>query len=255
MSALALSNPPDGITLSITAEALLQKQNALMEGRLVVAVTDGASQEIAVAALGSLKAFQKSLESSRTEIKKPVLELGKRIDAKAKEVGAEVEAEIARLNGLVRDFQREELARAERARVAAEKMARAKREREEAEAQRMRDEEERLRLEAEAADDPSKARALTAAADTARELRESAEDRAAEVVTKVVAAPPKAAGMAVAKVWKFTVTDVHALYAARPDLCVVEASASKINAELRAGMRECAGLAITEEITTTVRSS
>lgn len=255
MSALILSPAPADIELSITTEALLRKDNALHESRMVVVVNSAESQEIAVGSLSVLKRFRKDLESSREAIKKPVLDLGRRIDAKAKEVALDVDKEIARIEGLVREFQREELARAERARVAAEKMARAKREREEAEARRL--EEERLRLEREAADseDAEEARMLAAKASAAAEMADEHAARAEQVIARTVAAPPKASGMSVQKVWKFRVTDVSALYGDRPDLCVLEASASRINAAIREGLRTCPGLEIYEDIATSVRAA
>jgi hypothetical protein len=47
---------------------------------------------------------------------------------------------------------------------------------------------------------------------------------------------------------------VSALYAARPDLVTLTPKLSEINALVRAGLRECPGMEITEETTTQFRS-
>jgi len=81
----------------------------------------------------------------------------------------------------------------------------------------------------------------------------------AKVETKiqaVVAAPApevsKARGTVVRKALKWQVTDIKALYAARPELCTVEANAAAIKAICKAG-DEVAGLKVWEEESTSFR--
>jgi hypothetical protein len=69
-----------------------------------------------------------------------------------------------------------------------------------------------------------------------------------------VATAPKAQKMTVRRVWKHEVTDIQALYAARPELCSIEPRTNAILAEIRGGMSECPGLKIWQEDDVTVRS-
>ena len=61
-------------------------------------------------------------------------------------------------------------------------------------------------------------------------------------------------GISVKKVWKHKLIDIHALYAARPDLVTLEPKTNNINAAIRQdGVRQIPGLEIWEETETSVR--
>ncbi|MEI7534222.1 MAG: hypothetical protein WCK57_07605 [Verrucomicrobiae bacterium] len=254
MSAFTLANF-EPVKLSINTEAELAKSQALDGARAIVAITDAESQQAAVDALARCKRFTNRLEDSRTDVKAPVLKLGKEIDAMAKSFAAEVDSEASRLSKLINDHVRAEAEKAARAQKIRDDMAAKKRQREEEEARRADEERKRLEKESAKAEDPEEAAKLAREAQNAAFDAEQARQRADSVSTAVVAAPAKASGMAVKKVWKHRITDIHALYKARPDLVALEPKTNQINAVIRqGGERAIPGLEIFEEIDTTVRS-
>jgi len=254
MSAIVVKNI-DNVLPSCTAEYELLKAQALVVCRAVVAVTEAESQQIAVSAVGKIKGLLKMVETSRVDVKAPVLKLCKDIDAFAKALVAELEEEAGRIEKtLIRPYVQVEQEKAAARQRLADDLARKQREKAEAQAREAEAERQRFLREAQAATSAAEAQALAAAAQAKAEEAAAATERMENTQARVVAAPAKAAGMTVRKVWRFEVTDIAALYKARPSLCVLQESASAINAEMRGGMRQCAGLRIWEEVGTTVRA-
>lgn len=252
--ALAISNL-DGVQLSLTTEFHIVKDRAIAQARLVSEVIDHPTMETAVAAASNIAGILKALENSRVAVKAPVLKLGRAIDAKAKEAAIELAKESARLNEQVKAYYREMERKADAARRLAEKLAQAKREKAEAEARAA--DADRRRLEAEAARAKSDEEASRLRAEAEERERQSAiaKARAEEVQAKEISAPEKADNMTVRKVWKHEVTDLAALYKARPELVALEPRTNEINRAVRAdGLRECPGLRIWQETDTTIRS-
>lgn len=241
---------------SITATE--QKRVIVEAARKVVAVTDSDSCDIAQARIKALAALRTSVEKSRTDVKAPVLELGRRIDGIAKEFVAEVVTEEARLSALVADYAREQQRIKREAEMAAEReRQRIERERHEAEmaAQREQQRIERERMEAErqaheaamaklraeaansaeaqaearrqqeaalAAQRDAEARAEAARVKAAQDA-EAARQRQAEAeraAAAAAAAPVIPAG--VKEEIDFEVTDAAALYAKFPQFCRIE---------------------------------
>jgi len=189
------------------------------------------------------------------DVKAPVLKLGKDIDTLAKTYAAELEEEAIRIERtLIKPYVQVEQEKAAARQRLADDLARKQREKAEAQAREAEAERQRLLREAQAATSAAEAQALAAAAQAKAEEAAAATERMENTQARVVAAPAKAAGMTVRKVWRFEVTDIAALYKARPSLCVLQESASAINAEMRGGMRQCAGLRIWEEVDATVRA-
>lgn len=119
---------------------------AVARAQAITAVSRDNMGEVDAAILG-VNGLLKSIEDARTALKKPVLDLGKALDAAAKDATAPLSAEKARLSGLVLGFQRAE---AEKARIAAEK-ARAEQARLE---QEQREREDLARVKAQAFNKP-----------------------------------------------------------------------------------------------------
>lgn len=213
----------------------------------------GTPEELAgaVKALQALKAIAKQVESSRTEIKAPVLTLSRQIDDKAKEFMGPLNVEIQRVDRMIQDFQKwQEACRreAERQRQAEVQKAR------DAEAARLRQiEEERQaairQAQADAAaaavilDEPSPAAAPVAdvaridevarvAAVQASEVAHAAEV-AAVVATSAAVTIAKPAGMQVRKVPNFEIRHLLEFANARPDLVDITPKRAAILAELR----------------------
>ena len=91
----------EGYTITVTPAAEQQKQVILDAARRIVAVTDQDSCDIAQARMKGLASIRTAVEASRTEVKKPVLELGRHIDGIAKDLkpGKELTATITRADG------------------------------------------------------------------------------------------------------------------------------------------------------------
>ena len=93
----------------------------MIAAKEVTSVSDMFTQGIAMDAQRELAGLAKLLETSRTAIKAPVLELGRTIDAKAKMLMTGLNEEQIRINKLVTAYQDEERRKAqaaERARLA-----------------------------------------------------------------------------------------------------------------------------------------
>ena len=238
----ALAILGDGYQIEITPEAEKQKATILTAARAVVAVTDPDSCDIAQSRLRSLASVRTAVESSRKQVKAPVIDLGKRIDGIAADFVADVVAEEARLSGLVTEYAREqqriqrEAARIERERQAAEKAAH---------------EAEIARLKAEAAQSEEGQRAARVAQEKALAAQREAEARAeaarrqaeadaaaarereeaARIAAAAVIAAPAPAG--VREEIDFEVEDILAFVAKFPQLCRIEPKRADVLAALK----------------------
>lgn len=186
MSTNALAILGDGYQITITPEAEAQKAAVLDLSRAVQAVTDQDSCDIAQARIKALAAIRIAVDKSRELVKKPVLDLGRTIDATAKTFSAEVVAEEARLSALVNEYAREQQRKAREAAEAAEReRQRIEREEHEArmaalraeqEAERKKHEAEMERLRAEQQQDAAaQAEARRREEEAAKAQREAAE--------------------------------------------------------------------------------
>jgi hypothetical protein len=208
-----------GTTISIADGAREQRDDILSQLRDVTAVSDAFDADTAASALKIATVFLRSIEAGRTEAKAPVLALGKQIEAIGKELAADVEAEAGRLSRLLGDYQKEEKRKAE----AAERLARD-------EARRIQDDAERRAREAVKAA-ASEDEALSAAT----EIMDTAAAKIVEAKQAIVSTvAPKAAGTAVRENVCFEVSDIAALYAARPELVTLEPNGAAIRAICKA---------------------
>lgn len=260
----ALILVPDAIpAVSCVADALAIRDQAIAAAEAIEAVVDDLDQELAVDAIRELKRFSKWIEDGRKMIKEPVLILDRRIDGLAREIVAPIGPQEKRLQHMVNGYQFEirrkqeeawqareaELRRLEQERIAAE-LAAAKA------AQEARRQAEALLLEEKAALTKAQVEASAQAAARAEAAAKEAERARMEAnVNLAVPQAPKPTGTSVQDVWRWECTDVHALYYARPDLVRLEASAKAIQDALRAGLRECAGLRIWQEVAVRVRAA
>jgi hypothetical protein len=253
-AALVIENT-EGVRLSLTPEFHLVKARALETARAVDAVTDKDTMDLATRALAQVSGILKTLEESRNAVKAPVLKIGREIDSIAKEAAEELGREKARLKAGMDAYYREEARKAEAARRLSEKIADAKRQKEEEIIRAQQEEQRKLEEAAQKSNDQAESERLQQEAAERARLADEAAKRQEEIEAKEVKAPEKSEGMIVRKVWKHRVTDIHALYKARPELVTLEAKTNAINAVIRqGGEREIPGLEIYEEIDTTVRS-
>ena len=268
MSTTALAILGDGYQIQITPEAEKQKATIINAARAVVAVTDADSCDIAQSRLRSLASVRTAVESSRKQVKAPVIDLGKRIDGIAADFVAEVIAEEARLSGLVTEYAREQQRIKREAELAAEQeRQRVERERHEAEmaaqreaariererqaAERAAHEAEIARLKAEAAQSEEGQRAAREAQEKALAAQREAEARAdaarrqaeadaaaarereeaARIAAAEAVAAPSPSG--VKEEIDFEVEDILAFVAKFPQLCRIEPKRAEVLAALK----------------------
>jgi hypothetical protein len=292
MSALLTLQPGEQYRLTIQPKAVELKTIALSELATLTTINSQEDQARAADILSRSAGIVKQMETSRVDVKAPVLDAAKRIDAQAKEFSSPIEAEMARAKKLVSDYadkerrrideenrrieeeRRRQAAEAERARIAEERRIQCER--------AVREREDRLRRESEAAEEAARIAATQEKEDPLAALRQSAaeaaeqerqeaerlrreeEERrlanleAARLSQESLPAVPirttKIAGIAPRVVWKFEVLDLKQVYAARPDLCALAISPAQVDCRIREGLRECPGLRIYEETVTHVRA-
>jgi hypothetical protein len=205
--------------ISSSEDARFIRDDLLKEAALVTTVADRLDADAATSTLRALKAYQTAIETARTKAKAPALEVGRKIDALAKDLSAKVVEESARISRVLGAFEAEERRKADDARIAAENEA------------------ARIAREAEAAAIQARRGAKTAeAADRASDaiLEKAAEQTVAVRQQAVNAVAPKQAGTAIRTDYAFEVTDIKALYAAHPELVTLEPNGAAIRAILRA---------------------
>lgn len=227
-------------------------------------------QEVATA-LSDVNRLLKEVEKGRTEVKAPVLALGRTIDATAEEFSAPLAVAQKRLQSILTEDAKEQarIAReAEEKRQAELRRQQAEAAAKQAEIDRQAREAEQARLAAERAEREAKtAEARAAAQEAARKAAEEASALAAQKEKEAAAAKleqaellraappaaPKAAGTTVRTSWTFDVVDVHALYKAAPDLVELTVKRADVLALIRNGTREISGLNIRQETTANAR--
>lgn len=196
--------------------------------------------------LSDVKNFTRVIEAARVDVKGPVLDLGKRIDALARELTASLDNEALQISRQLGAYQAEENRKAEAARRAAwEEEQRIIRE---AQA-KQREAEEKARAEAErlaakaarARTDAGRAKAEDEAilakqkADAEAQARADAA-RTAVIETRVTAAaaiPPKPAGTSIREEVCFEVEDIVKLYELAPYLVTLTPNTAAIKNALK----------------------
>lgn len=241
MSALVVKNFGE-VALSITAEAELRKAQALEKGKAIVEVSDKEGMAVVTAAIADIKSLIKAMKVSKDEVKRPVIDLGRKIEEIAKAYEEALLAEGTRLNTLLQDFYAAEEKKAEVARNFNASLAKKRQDAEDKRAKEAQEEADRLKEQAQSAETVQEALELQEQAQTRERESEEASARAQTVVAKPVAEAPRVEKMIVRKIWKHQVLDIHALYKARPELCKIEPKTALINAALAGGDRDIPGL-------------
>jgi DNA repair exonuclease SbcCD ATPase subunit len=214
-----LSITPSLPVLTISADdAKALRDSLLKQANEVTTITDRLDADDATQVLKALSSFEKEIEEGRTVAKAPILDIGRKIDALGKELCAQVLIEKSRISKAIGAFES---------------------------AERQKAEDERRRLEAEAAKiarEADKAASLAASKATTEEAKaravdsvvEKAQTQVANIKAQVVnLAPKKAEGSKLLKKVCFEVTDMQALYKARPEFCVITENGQAIRAILK----------------------
>lgn len=225
--------------IAIAPEARELRDKLLVEIRGVTAVSDAFDADVAVDVMKRATQLSRGIEADRNTVKAPVLALGKQIDALAKEIVTELDGEIGRVSRVLGAYQLAEKQKAE----AAERLARDEARRIQAEA------EQQAREAAKAASND------TAALAAASEIMDTAAAKIVETRKAIVSTvAPKAAGTAVREDVCFEVTDIGALYAARPELVNLEPNGTAIRAICKANPKlQLPGLRHWTEAKTNIR--
>lgn len=232
----------EGYNLIVAPEAEAMKQELIARAQEIQIVNDPAASDAAKARIKELASVRIAVEKCRNSVKKPIIQIGKDIDAKAKEYLAEIQVEEDRLSKKVGDYalaveeirrkalrEAEERRRkeAEEARLLEEQRLRAEREKEAA---------EKAAREAEWADDEeTKAKAAEAEAKAKLESEE-AERKAKAAEEQSKAAPivlPQSVGGTKMQ-WDFEVVDMDKLAHSRPDFVTITEKRKEILSFLNA---------------------
>ena len=267
-SIILLAGIQSPATATSTEAARVKRDQLLSIASGVTRVDSLLSAETAAETLRALKDFTRTIESARKDVKEPVLDLGKRIDALAKELTAQLEAEANRLGGIIGTWQAEQerIARearekaeaeerrlweeakarevaeakrladleAERQRVAkAEQdalLAKAERARSEAGRQKALEEAERLKIQREIEEDQRKQDEQRAAAQRNQEVGKQMVAARVEGMNVVAAKP---AGVATRTDYDFEVTDMALLQKECPYLVTVTENRTMIKTLLK----------------------
>lgn len=240
------------LEVDVIPSALEHRDETLSVARTVLTVDTPAEAELAAESIRDLRWIERQVEAARTAVKAPVLDIGRKIDAKAKEFVSPLGAEIARINALLTGFQRRQ---EEERRKAEEERQRKIREAQAEEARKKREAEEQERRDREAAEeaarkakeegDPFAEAEAAAAAQRATEqaagaTKEAAAEAQAAITAAVIStapavAPQRVEGVGIRRHPDFEVTDIRALAAARPDLVTITPKAAVILGVIRAG--------------------
>lgn len=245
-------------TLSFTEQAIRIRDDALADSALIGKVDTSEENDAATVAHTRLNDVLRAVEKARKEVKQPIIELGRAIDARAKEFVSELQEESNRVGQLTADYH----ALQEAKRRAAEAAARA---------EQQRIERERIKAEREAAEEIERKRqeALAAAKDhdeldrineeaaeaqriESERLRAEAEQRAADAAA-IVPKQEKADGQIVRHTWDFTITDIWTLARAHPTCVTITPRRGEIMDLLNAGVK-VAGIDAKQVVKTSTRT-
>lgn len=226
--------------ITIGKEVMGTQLDLLTKSEPILHIATVDQQKSAVEIVREIKAITKAVEVARKEVKAPFLELGKQIDAAAEMFSAPLVEESKRIEGLLYSFQKKlddeaRKIREEAERKQREEQAKIEKERQEA-LSKAKTEEDRIRAEQNAVE----------------KERIAAVSQLQKTVSAPVAAKPT--GLAKKRTPHFEIVDKFELLKARPDLVTLEVKTRELNSEILAGMKECPGLKIWIEESTTVRS-
>lgn len=218
MSTLQITPSIGSVLVEAMPHARETRDTLLAKAALVLSVKDRIDADDATGTLRELKEFTKGIETARAEAKAPALELGKKIDALAKELAAQTDAEATRLSRLIGAFEQEERRKAEeiqyRATLEAQRIAR--------EAEQAAIDARRTATTAEAAD---------RASDAVVEQAQAKIVEVRQVAANAVVAKPTGTGLR--QDVCFEVTDIAELYRTNPTLVNLEPNGTAIRAILR----------------------
>ena len=114
----------DNLTITLAPEFVRKRDDLLGTASMITAVNDPEGNEFATVILKEMGDLRRIVESSRKELKQPIIECGKRIDVVASEACEKLSVEERRIARLAGDYVAAIEARARAAAAAAETIAR-----------------------------------------------------------------------------------------------------------------------------------
>lgn len=208
--------------LGVTEEAEEARNKLALAAVAVRSVTTAEELETASAAAVDIQTYVKQVQAAGLDFRRPITAFTAQVKKTEDDHLAPLLAEKERVGRLVADFQQKEARRvAEEERKRQEAIQKAEAERVELE--------RRAQAALDKAAESGSGRAQ-AKAEALVERSLQAEENVQAIIRAPEAVAAKASGTAVKRVLRWEVTDVRALYAARPELCTVEPKASAIQA-------------------------
>ncbi len=205
----------NSLTPSLAIEATEKRDALLLQAKDISEVSDRIDFDTATDTAREISAFLKKIEEQRETAKKPFFEIGKQIDAVAKDVTLALKAEEKRISELLGSFVAEERRKADEAKRKAD-----------AEAVRIAEE---ARIKAAEAVRSSKSEA-----EAERKIDDVKHEAAVQLKTleKTVtaAAPKKVEGGRLTKTIEITVTDIQLLLKESPGLVILTPNEKAIKA-------------------------
>ena len=218
MNSLIVSPSLNDSSVTMADAARFNRDELLNQAALVTTIADRIDYDDAIGVLKSLKGFLSDIETQRASAKAPALDLGRKIDALAKELTQKTEIEAGRISRVLGSYEAEERRKADEARREAEY-----KEREIARAAQKAEQEARRKASTQEGGDR--------AADV---IVEKAQAEIVQVQQAAInAAVPKTEGAKLRGDVKFELIDIKALYAEHPELCTIEPNGTAIRAILR----------------------
>lgn len=219
---------PQEVTLSLTAEAIQERQDLLDKAQTFQTCLGGEDQGRIIRCARSIKALIKDVEAFRKKVTKPYTDFKKLLDDKCKAYVADLEKEEKRLAALTVEFQRLEEERVKQA-----------------ELERLK-EMEAARIAARKAEEAAKAAKEAVTKEDAglsefeqAALAEQEAVQKAEAYVDTVRAPApkeeKVTGQIVRKILVYEVKDIKALYEAFPQCVNLIPNKTAIREYLEAG--------------------
>jgi len=219
----------------IKEESKAEQQSLILGLAGVQIVTNAAELNVATSVGVAAQRFCKSAETDRLAHTKPIRDLNDLVSTMVKDLIAPVKSEMERVGRHVAMFRHQEEERVRKEEIERQKAIQVA--------------EDAARAAAEA---QAKAEAnMTTEADLQAALATEAAAKAKELAYRTTVTAPlpevqRSKGSAVRKEVRFEVLDIHAVYAARPELCRIELNASACRAILTKDS-VVPGLRITEE--------
>lgn len=208
------------LQVGIEGDELLKRNELANRAKDVECVNNEFTHTLAVNVVREIREIEKLVEETRSKIKGPVIDLGRRIDDCAKKYLEPILVEKSRINGMMDRYVTEQKKKAEEIE------------------RKALDEAKRLEVERQQAMLKEQTASTPEAAVAANEAVKQIEQKQAAALTVPVPVIPKVAGTKTREVWVWDPeVDFAEVAKHRPDLCRIELKMAEVTAALNAGQK------------------